>query len=403
MEEWKNCYIGDVCSTISETYKANSSEVVLVNTSDVLEGKCLNHIKVDNKDLKGQFKKAFHQNDILYSEIRPANKRFAFIDFEPTDYIASTKLMVIRNNESILPEYLFYILQSKTVIEELQMLAESRSGTFPQITFSEVSRMQIKLPNTEEQIKILGVLKSLDKKIELNRRINDNLEQQAQALFKSWFVDFEPFKDGKFVDSELGMIPEGWKVKSLKEFIYISKSTINPQKNLDKVFIHYSLPACDNGLQPETQLGSEIKSNKIILEDDTILFSKLNPRIKRIWFTSLVKQNSICSTEFIPFKAINNRQYSFVYSVINSDLFYNYILGFVNGATGSHQRFHAEDSLELNIPFNNAIIDEFCKYMEPILEKTTTVRHEISRLIESRDLLLPKLMSGELKINEINN
>ena len=83
--------------------------------------------------------------------------------------------MVIRNNESILPEYLFYILQSKTVIEELQMLAESRSGTFPQITFSEVSRMQIKLPNTEEQIKILGVLKSLDKKIELNRRINDNL------------------------------------------------------------------------------------------------------------------------------------------------------------------------------------------------------------------------------------
>jgi type I restriction enzyme S subunit len=184
MEEWKNCYIGDVCSTISETYKANSSEVVLVNTSDVLEGKCLNHIKVDNKDLKGQFKKAFHQNDILYSEIRPANKRFAFIDFEPTDYIASTKLMVIRNNESILPEYLFYILQSKTVIEELQMLAESRSGTFPQITFSEVSRMQIKLPNTEEQIKILGVLKSLDKKIELNRRINDNLEQQAQALYQ---------------------------------------------------------------------------------------------------------------------------------------------------------------------------------------------------------------------------
>ena len=237
----------------------------------------------------------------------------------------------------------------------------------------------------------------------VNKPINDNLEQQAQALFKSWFVDFEPFKDGKFVDSELGMIPEGWKVKSLKEFIYISKSTINPQKNLDKVFIHYSLPACDNGLQPETQLGSEIKSNKIILEDDTILFSKLNPRIKRIWFTSLVKQNSICSTEFIPFKAINNRQYSFVYSVINSDLFYNYILGFVNGATGSHQRFHAEDSLELNIPFNNAIIDEFCKYMEPILEKTTTVRHEISRLIESRDLLLPKLMSGELKINEINN
>ena len=236
-----------------------------------------------------------------------------------------------------------------------------------------------------------------------NRQINDNLEQQARVLFKSWFVDFEPFQDGKFVDSELGMIPEGWCVKSLKNFIYISKNTINPQKNLDKVFIHYSLPACDNGLQPETQLGFEIKSNKIILENNTILFSKLNPRIKRIWFTSLVKKNSVCSTEFIPYMAINKRQYSFVYSLINSDLFYNYILGFVNGATGSHQRFHAEESLKLNIAFNDTIIDKFCKYMEPNLEKMAIVRNEISCLIEFRDSLLPKLMSGELKINEINN
>lgn len=175
MEEWKEYNIGDVCNTISETYKANSSKVVLINTSDILEGVCLNHNKVDNKDLKGQFKKVFHQYDILYSEIRPANKRFAFIHFNPLNYIASTKLMVIRNNERILPEYLYYILQSKIVIDELQMLAESRSGTFPQITFSEVSRIPIKLPPLSIQKVILDILKALDSKIELNRRINDNL------------------------------------------------------------------------------------------------------------------------------------------------------------------------------------------------------------------------------------
>lgn len=125
---------------------------------------------------------------------------------------------------------------------------------------------------------------------------NHNLEQQAQALFKSWFVDFGPFKDGKFVDSELGRIPEGWEVKQLDELVTIKNKTINPQKYPDSVFVHYSLPACDNGFQPEIQYGSEIMSNKILLENNTILFSKLNPRIKRIWFTSIVENNSICST-----------------------------------------------------------------------------------------------------------
>ena len=175
MEQWKEYKIGDVCNTISDTYRRNAQEVVLINTSDVLEGKCLNHNKTANKDLKGQFKKTFQMNDILYSEIRPANKRFAFVDFDATDYIASTKLMVLRHNDKINPQYLFYILKSKSVIEELQMLAESRSGTFPQITFSELANLSIMLPPLSDQEKILSILKSLDDKIELNRQINDNL------------------------------------------------------------------------------------------------------------------------------------------------------------------------------------------------------------------------------------
>ena len=179
MEQWKEYKIGDVCDTISETYRGTAEEVVLINTSDVLEGKCLNHTKTENKDLKGQFKKTFRKDDILYSEIRPANKRFAYVDFEPVDYIASTKLMVLRHNEKINPHYLFYILKSNAVIKQLQMLAESRSGTFPQITFSELANLPILLPSLSEQNNILSVLKSLDDKIELNRRINDNLARIA--------------------------------------------------------------------------------------------------------------------------------------------------------------------------------------------------------------------------------
>ena len=163
MEEWKSYNRG------------TSARVVLVNTSDVLDGICLNHVPVPNKDLKGQFKKTFHKNDILYSEIRPANKRFAFIDFEPTDYIASTKLMVIRSSNLIRPRFLFHYLKRQEFLDELQALAESRSGTFPQITFSELALFDIKLPPLDIQDKIVAAIDSFENKIAVNNRINHNL------------------------------------------------------------------------------------------------------------------------------------------------------------------------------------------------------------------------------------
>ena len=191
MAEWVECKIGDLCDTISDTYKGNDENVILVNTSDVLEGKVLNHIQVPNKNLKGQFKKTFRKDDILFSEIRPANKRFAIIDFEDTsNYIASTKLMVLRHNEKILPEYLFAILKSNYILTELQHLAETRSGTFPQITFtSELAPMKVNLPDKKTQKQIVSILSSIEKKIDANESINNNLEQQAQAIFLKMFPD----------------------------------------------------------------------------------------------------------------------------------------------------------------------------------------------------------------------
>ena len=178
MGEWKKMNIGDLCKSISDTYRRNDSEVILVNTSDVLEGKVLNHQTVENKLLKGQFKKTFKKNDILYSEIRPANKRYAFVDFEDTErYIASTKLMVLRANADIvMPRFLFAFLTSNQVLNELQYLAETRSGTFPQITFSsELASIPISVPDFATQEKIVNILTIIDRKIENNNKINKNL------------------------------------------------------------------------------------------------------------------------------------------------------------------------------------------------------------------------------------
>ena len=190
-DSWKTVSIGDLCESISETYKGNDETVVLINTSDVLEGEVLNHTQVPNHRLKGQFKKTFRYQDILYSEIRPMNKRFAFVDFHNTNgYIASTKLMVLRSkSEKVLPEFLFDFLKSQPVVDELQYMAEDRSATFPQITFSgQVAPLRLMLPDLETQAKIISFMRSIEDKIKINNTINKNLQEQAITLFKQYCI-----------------------------------------------------------------------------------------------------------------------------------------------------------------------------------------------------------------------
>jgi type I restriction enzyme S subunit len=131
------------------------------------------------------------------------------------------------------------------------------------------------------------------------------------------------------------------------------------------------------------------------------LFSKLNPRIKRIWYVDKLNSNSICSTEFVPYKSKDESQSSFLYSLINSQGFYDYVMSMVNGATGSHQRFHPEESLNYNIAFNYEYVSKYCEVMSPIIYQMLDNREESRRLAELRDTLLPRLMSGEIKVGDV--
>ena len=167
--------IGAVCESVSQTFRRQLDEVVLINTSDVLDGTVTNHVYVPNENLRGQFKKSFRQNDILYSEIRPKNRRFAFLNFDASDYVASTKLMVIRANKLVVSDFLFQVLKSDMVIAKLQLLAETRSGTFPQITFSEIASLDVRIPSINEQREIAFTLRVLDDKIANNMKINHHL------------------------------------------------------------------------------------------------------------------------------------------------------------------------------------------------------------------------------------
>ena len=394
--EWKEVDICQLCDSVSETYKGNASEVVLINTSDVLDGKCLNHEYVPNKKLKGQFKKTFRKGDILYSEIRPANKRFCFVDFEPKDYIASTKLMVLRAHEDIDPQYLYQILRSNDTLTQLQMLAESRSGTFPQITYSELSNIMVSLPSQKAQKKLVSILASLDRKIELNNKINADLEEMAQAIFKNWFVDFEPFKDGKFVDSELGMIPEGWKVGTLTEIASymngLAMQKFPPENNEDSLPV-LKIKELGQGFcgTDSDRCSCNIKDECKIHNGD-VIFSWSGTLLVDVWC------GGDCGLNQHLFKVTSKDYPKWFYYYWTKHHLQEFIhIAKDKAVTMGHiKRGHLEEAM-VAIPDNDSMVKAH-ELFEPILSKMISLRLENSRLSLLRDTLLPRLMSGEIEV-----
>ena len=300
----------------------------------------------------------------------------------------------LTNLRGVERDFLFYFLKSEYGQNETNKgIVGAVQAKLP---IKNIENIKIPLPSLEEQRRIAGILGSLDDKIELNRRINANLEAQAQALFRSWFVDFEPFRDGPFVDSELGKIPQGWKVETLSNLATVIKKGITPSNS--ETYSHYSIPAYDDAHFPEKQSGETIKSGKYIVYNNSILLSKLNPRIKRLWFIKTAEENAICSTEFIPIQTKDTELISFVFYLIDSDIFYQQALSLVNGPTGSHQRFHAEDIMQIPFAWNKDAAIDFAQKANYILQKIEDNIRENQTLSALRDTMLPKLMAGEIAI-----
>ena len=408
MVELKECTIRELCDTISDTYKGNDEYVVLVNTSDVLDGKILNHNVVENKNLKGQFKKTFKKNDILYSEIRPVNKRFAFIDFEDTDnYIASTKLMVLRHKDNVLPEFLFALLKSNYIISELQHLAETRSGTFPQITFSsELAPMKVKLPDKQTQHKIVSVLSSIEHKIDVNEKINNNLEQQAQAIFKEWFIDNlenNKWSTGTFSELINSTLNGDWGKETPTgnntEKVYcIRGADISEVKagNKGKMPTRYILP--------KNFVTKQLTAGDIVVEISGGSPTQSTGRCTAITQSLLDRYDSgmVC-TNFC--KAIKPKEgYSlFIYYywqyLYSKGVFFSY----ENGTTGiKNLDFSGFIETEtILIPPADQVI-AFDNYCKSIFNQVFANGKQNEHLAVLRDTLLPKLMSGELDVSEID-
>ena len=449
MSDWKEYSLGDISRNISRRFDFNAyPNVVFINTGDVLNNQFL-HCDISNvKDLPGQAKKAIKKGDILYSEIRPGNGRYLFVDNDLDNYVVSTKFMVIEPNANIvLPEFLFLLLISNETTEYFKMIAESRSGTFPQITFDSVSSLSLNIPNKETQQKILDIITPLDDKIELNTQINQTLEQIAQALFKSWFVDFDPVRakvqalsDGLNLEqAELAAmqaisgktpeeltalsqiqpecyaelaetakafpcemmevdgveVPKGWEVLNANDVI-----EFNPKETLKKDTLAYyldmaSLPT--QGCSPDLPILRKFTSGTRFRNGDT-LFARITPCLEngKTAFIQYLPEGTVAwgSTEYIVMrtKGIIPKPYSYLLARYES--FREYAIRSMTGTSG-RQRTQLDiiETYKVVSPSDNKLWESFSKIINPIFETINSNTNKNITLYNIRDLLLPKLLN----------
>lgn len=382
MNTVKQIRVGDVCQSISDTYRANAKKVVLINTSDVLEGEILNHTEVPNEGLKGQFKKTFKKDDILYSEIRPQNKRFAFVEIEPHNYIASTKLMVLRSDKTIvLPKYLYYYLKSEQVINELQALAETRSGTFPQITFTELSQLKILLPSLSIQKKIVSILESVENKISLNNKINNNLEQQAKTLYNQMFLSSTSDNWIKGVLSDIADITMG-------------QSPSGDSYNEVGIGTVFFQGRAEFGYRFPTKRLYTTEPKRMAQKND-ILMSVRAP----VGDMNVALEDCCIGRGLASIRSKDNHQSFILYTMFTLQTELDKFNG--EGTVFGSINRDSLNKLPLIIPSNDAI-SQFESIVVPMDAQICANHEENLRLKSIRDTLLPKLMSGEIDLSGID-
>ena len=320
---------------------------------------------------------------------------------------------LITDSETLDKDFLFYFLLSNR-----KNLINLATGAAQQnISGALIKEIAVPRPDIIDQRKIGKVLRTLDDKIELNQKMNQTLEEIAKAIFKSWFVDFDPVRakaEGRptglppeisdlfpdeLVDSEIGEIPKGWEIGSISDFAFLNKKTVNPSQS-PEMYEHFSIPAFDSGQSPVLDLGTDIKSNKTLVVESSLLVSKLNPNTPRVWLpNSKDLYEQICSTEFMVYTATDRSNITFLWGLFTSSVVAERMKAMVTGTSKSHQRVKPNDVSNITTVMPDArLIKIYGDTVLPMLNRTLVGKSESIVVAELRNTLLPKLISGELRI-----
>lgn len=290
------------------------------------------------------------------------------------------------NSDIILPQFLYYICKNPVFKKDVRDNYGSGSA-IPRIVLKDFKRMPISYPDLDEQRRIVASLVAIDDRILLNTTINENLESQAQAIFKAWFVDFEPFG---------GVMPEDWRIGSLSEICGYSKDKVNIEDlTLDTYYSTENMQPNRQGAVQATTLPT-IKQTTACKKGD-VLISNIRPYFKKIIYCFA---DCGCSTDVLCFVPNKSEYSAFLYCALYSNKFFDYM---VAGSKGTKMPRGDKQQIMMYpicIP-STEYVEQFSKIVAPMLETVYTNRLEANDLAILRDTLLPKLMNGEIDVSEV--
>ena len=385
---WKTIKLSDVIQTNISTYSSNDEWefVNYLDTGNIVTNVIASIQRIElaqGEKLPSRARRKVEIGDIIYSTVRPNQLHYGFVDNAPNNFLVSTGFAVLHpKKDQIDGKFLYYLLIQDEITEKLQAIAEQSTSAYPAIKPSDIEDLDFTIPDINEQKKISSILSAIDKKIELNTQINHNLEEQAKAIFKSWFVDFEPFQDGEFVDSELGKIPSDWKVYKLADFLPV----ITGKKNANV--------SSEKGEYPFFSCSQDFAWTDNYSFDGHAILVAGNGDFNVKWYNGKFEAYQRTYV-LMPYNA---RYTSWLYYAVKYNL-----TNITSAARGSVIKFITKGNLE-NFAFaapvdleNFDIIDTFCSINQTI-DCFTQENYRLSRV---RDTLLPKLMSGEIDVSEV--
>lgn len=371
-------------------------KLTYLRITDINDDGSLNFSDLKSVDAEDAEKYILKENDIVFARTGNSTGRSYFYEKQHGTFVYAGFLIKFSlDPNKVNPRILKYYTHSKPYFDWVNSF--DTGATRGNINAKTYGDMEIELPSRKVQDKIVSILSSLDRKIELNNKINADLEEMAQAIFKNWFVDFEPFKDGKFVDSELGMIPEGWKVGRLGD-ITKNKSAKVKERNDVKVL-------------------SPVTTGELVLSEEYFT--------KQVFSSSIAKYKIVNKGDFaynparVNIGSLGRNEFDFdgcvspvyvVFSVLDgyenyfdlfrkTDFFKDSVASLAIGGVRQSLSYDDLSSIEVIIPSENAV-EEFNNLYNQMKKTIKANKLENSRLSLLRDTLLPRLMSGEIEVPE---
>jgi len=405
MSEWKEYKLGELVQTNKKSIDSDYpfEEIEYLDTGSITRGKIESFQKYKLSEAPSRAKRLVVQDDIIYSTVRPIQRHYGFIDNPLSNLVVSTGFATITcEKDKLNPKFLYYLLSNDDTVEYLDVIAEASTSAYPSLRPSDIENLEIAIPGLPEQKSIASILSSLDDKIDLLHCQNATLEKIAETLFRQWFVERRP-------EPVEGEAKDEWKEIKLGRIVDIingvsyNSDDLNPSKTAMVTLKNFDR---NGGFRMDgfKEYIGKYKKQHILKEGDLVVAqTDITQEAGVIGNPVMVIGNPKYDTLVFSMDLVKviskdeNYSNEFLYLLMKSRAFKEHCLGYSNGSTVLHLSKKAIPEYEMKLPSKN-FINDFSIKIKPLVQKQYRNQTQIRTLTALRDTLLPKLMSGEIRV-----